>query len=238
MVDARLPAEWLGSIRIDNLSDRAFRVLAGALMWCNGQGTDGAVPDRYTKYLHPDGDDPAAFEELVTAGLWEHVDDGYHLLGWTSSLRQSTAEEVERYREGARRRQKEYRDRQRAETVAAPPPRTISARVARDVTHNAARDVTANVGSGSSTETEKKTRAYATPATTAHVTHNADSPFCAKHPDGTSEPCGACARARTALEARQNALPGLSWDCNFDGHKLVADGTCAVCDHRPQSGVA
>ena len=70
MVDARLPAEWLGSIRIDNLSDRAFRILAGALMWCNGQGTDGSVPARYTKYLHPDGDDQDAFDELEAAGLW------------------------------------------------------------------------------------------------------------------------------------------------------------------------
>lgn len=238
MVDARLPAEWLGSIRIDGLSDRAFRVLAGALMWCNGQGTDGAVPARYTKYLHPDGDDPAAFEELESAGLWEHVHDGYQLLGWTSSLRQSTAEEVERYREGARRRQKEYRDRQRAATVATPPPRAIGARAPRQVTHNEARDLTANVGSGSLTEPEKKARAYATRDTTANVTHNVDSPFCAKHPSGTSEPCGACARARTALEARENRLTIRGWDCTIDGHKLVTDGTCAVCAFRPDRSVA
>lgn len=238
MVDARLPAEWLGSIRIDNLSDRAFRVLAGALMWCNGQGTDGAVPDRYTKYLHPDGDDPAAFEELERAGLWEHVDDGYRLVGWATALRQSTAEEVARYREGAQRRQKEYRDRQRAMPAVTPPPRAIGALPAEDVTHNGARDVTSNVGSGSLTEPGKKTRAYATRDTTAHVTRNADSPFCAKHPEGTLEPCGACARARTALEARENRLSIGGWDCTVDGHKLVTDGTCAVCAFRPDRSVA
>ncbi|MGX5772662.1 hypothetical protein ACWKWN_18110 [Microbacterium trichothecenolyticum] len=238
MVDARLPAEWLGSIRIDNLSDRAFRVLAGALMWCNGQGTDGSVPARYTKYLHPDGDDSAAFDELERAGLWEHVDDGYRLIGWTTSLRQSTAEEVERYREGARRRQKEYRDRQRAASPATPLPHTIGARHTRDVTHNAVRDETANVGSGSLPETMKKRGAYATRDATHHVTHNAGSPSCSKHPTGTSEPCGACARARTALEARESRLTISGWDCTVDGHKLVTDGTCAVCAYRPDRSVA
>jgi hypothetical protein len=238
MVDARLPAEWLGSIRIDNLSDRAFRVLAGALMWCNGQGTDGAVPARYTKYLHPDGDDPAAFDELEQAGLWKHLDDGYRLVGWSSALRQSTAEEVERYREGARRRQKEYRDRQRGAPATSPPPRATSGRATRDVTHNAARDVMANVGSGSLTPTDKKRSAYRTRDATDHVTDDADSPFCAKHPGGTSEPCGACARARTALEARQNRLTINGWDCTVDGHKLVTDGTCAVCAFRPDRSVA
>jgi len=238
MVDARLPAEWLGSIRIDNLSDRAFRVLAGALMWCNGQGTDGSVPSRYTKYLHPDGDDPAAFDELEQAGLWEHVDDGYLLVGWANALRQSTAEEVERYREGARRRQKDYRDRQRAVVVDRPGPRSIRGEATRDVTHDATGDVTPHVGSGSSRQSKMKSGAYATRETTAHVTDNADSPFCTKHPNGTSEPCGACARARTALEARENRLTIRGWDCTVDGHKLVADGTCAVCAYRPDREVA
>lgn len=86
MVDARLPAEWLGSIRIDNLSDRAFRVLAGALR-CNGQGTDGAIPARYTKYLHPDGDDEAAFDELERAGIWTRSHDVGLLDRWPQAGR-------------------------------------------------------------------------------------------------------------------------------------------------------
>jgi hypothetical protein len=49
---------------------------------------------------------------------------------------------------------------------------------------------------------------------------------------------GAGARARTALAARQNALPGLGWDCSIDGHKFVVDGTCAVCEFRPGREVA
>lgn len=224
MVDARLPSEWLGSIRIDNLSDRAFRVLAGALMWCNGQGTDGVIPARYSRYLHPDGEDAEAFGELVRAGLWDHVDDGFRLVGWSTTLRQSTAEEVRRYREGAKRRQKEYRDRQRHGRAVEEPD---------DVTRN----VTAHVGSGSS-HTRPKKSAYASRDVTDVVTHNADSPFCDKHPAGTSDPCGACARVRTALEARESRLTIRGWDCTVDGHKFVADGTCTVCPYRPDRSVA
>ncbi|GAA5203313.1 hypothetical protein [Microbacterium jejuense] len=236
MLDARLPAEWLGSIRIDNLSDRAFRVLVSALMWCSSQGTDGSVPTRYTKYLHPEGDDPAAFDELERAGLWKRVDDGYRLVGWTSTLRQSTAEEVERYREGARRRQKEYRDRQRAAIADHPGPRVMHRQAISDGTPDSTRDMTANVGPGSSDQS--KSGANATREKTAHVTHNADSPFCTKHPTGTPKPCSACARARAVLEARQGRLTIPGWDCTVDGHKPSTDGTCAVCANRPGRSVA
>lgn len=228
MVDARLPAEWLGSIRFDNLSDRAFRILAGALMWCNGQGTDGAVPARYTKYLHPDGDDQGAFDELEAAGLWSRVEDGYLLAGWSDELHQSTAEEIHRYRDAAKRRQQAYRDRRRGTDSGVQGTTAHEPRALRDVTHNATRDVTAHVGSGSLSETPRKS-AYVT----RNVTRHANSPFCAKHPSGTTDPCGACARARTAHDARQNTIAGLVWDCAVDGHKLVVDGTCAVCSYRP-----
>ncbi|MGC5171456.1 hypothetical protein ACLQ2Q_12465 [Microbacterium sp. DT81.1] len=233
MVDARLPAEWLGSIRIDDLSDRAFRILAGALMWCNGQGTDGSIPARYTRYLHPDGDDQAAFDELVGAGFWTRVEDGYFLEGWSTDLRQSTAAEVERYRESSRLRQKAYRDRRRVARASDAPSPLHDPMSTHDVTRDGAHDVTANVGSGSLTAVEEGS-AYAT----GNVTRNADSPFCRKHPHGTTEPCGACARARVALAARHSTIPGLGWDCSSDGHKLVIDGTCAVCDHRPLSHLA
>lgn len=232
MVDARLPAEWLGSIRIDNLSDRAFRVLAGALMWCNGQGTDGVVPDRYTKYLHPDGDDPSAFDELERAGLWERTAEGFLLAGWSGDLRQSTAEEVSRYREAARRRQKAYRDRQRGALNVAPVDQSEAPPLTGDVTRNGTHHVTADVGSGSLSVSPTE-RAYGG----HNVTHNADSPYCRKHPAGTPQPCGACARARTAFEAQQHDTSRRGWDCSLDGHKFVADGSCAVCFLRPRQSV-
>ena len=94
--------------------DRAFRTLAGALMWCNGQGTDGLIPARYTRYLHPDGDHQVAFDELESAGLWERVTDGYRLIGWSEELHQSTAADLLRYRESSRERQRAYRERKRS----------------------------------------------------------------------------------------------------------------------------
>lgn len=213
MVDARLPAEWLGSIRIDNLSDRAFRILAGALMWCNAQGTDGSIPERYTRYLHPDGDDQAAFDEIEGAGLWIRVDDGYVMAGWSTTLRQSTAAQVEEYREASRLRQKRYRDRQRLERSDRPATTAAKSTSTGELTRNATHDLTANVGSGSNRNTRRQS-AHAP----RNVTRDADSPFCGKHPAGTTEPCRACARARVALAARENTITGLGWDCSLDGH--------------------
>lgn len=61
------------------------------------------------------------------------------------------------------------------------------------------------------------------------------SPNCKQHPQGTSESCGACARARRAYEA---AIPGNvitvmpGSNCGEGRHRLVADGTCALCEWR------
>ncbi|MFE1644298.1 hypothetical protein ACFM35_01800 [Microbacterium sp. P01] len=233
MVDARLPAEWLGSIQIDDLSDRAFRILAGALMWRNGQGTDGFVPARYTRYLHPDGDDQAAFDELEKSGFWTRGEDGYQMVGWSQELRQSTAAEVERYRESSRLRQKAYRERRKSAPASAADRPARTPDVTPDSTTNVMRDVTANVGSSSLTKPGKKS-AYVE----RDVTRNADSPFSHKQPSGTVEPRGACARARLASEARQNTIPGLGCDGAIDGHEVVVDGTCAVCAYRPDHSSA
>lgn len=179
--------------------------------------------------LHPDGDDQDAFDELEASGLWSRVEDGYLLAGWSDDLHQSTAEEIHRYRDAAKRRQQAYRDRQRGTNSEPQRATAQEPRAMRDVTHNATSDVTAHVGSRSLSDTTTRS-AYVT----RHVTRHADSPFCANHPTGTSDPCGACARARTAYEARQNTIAGLGWDCAVDGHKLVVDGTCAVCAYRPR----
>lgn len=80
MADARLRAEWLGQMRFDDLSDAAWRVFTSALMWSIGNGTDGVIPRRYLRYLHPDGViEESVRIELVHAGLWSsscrHVRD-------------------------------------------------------------------------------------------------------------------------------------------------------------------
>ena len=113
MVDARLSSEWLGTLRFDALSDAAWRVFSGALMWCNGSGTDGVIPNRYVPRLHPDGEQPEAFAELEKAGLWERTEDGYVMDEWDGALGQSTSAQVETYRANARQRQAKYREKER-----------------------------------------------------------------------------------------------------------------------------
>lgn len=131
MTDARLPDAWLGNPRFDLLSDEAWRVFTGALMWSARNGTDGWIPERYLRALHPDGEKRAAFAEICEAGVWRkeaRADGaGYQLIGWADGLGQSTAEQVERYREKARLRQRRKRAKDRAEEAP------VTRDVARDV---------------------------------------------------------------------------------------------------------
>ena len=247
MVDARLSADWLGSIRFDDLSDRAFRIFAGALMWSNKHGTDGHVPTRYTRYLHPDGTDLDAFTELEDAGLWAAVDDGFQLVGWSSELHQSTAAEVEKYRESARQRQRAYRERQKDSVHGALGQTSERSGPLRDVTRDGNGRLREHVGKGSRiirAHELESAEAYATGNTERDVTRHAPnpgfppSPFCAEHPHGTLEPCGACARARVMFSSQVRPAGATdasrAWDCATDGHKYVVDGSCAVCEIAPE----
>jgi len=68
------------------------------------------------------------------------------------------------------------------------------------------------------------------------------SPFCAKHPQGTDEPCRPCGNARQranvlapqrpAATFMQTVQPGVH--CAPGTHRLVADGTCINCDIRAE----
>lgn len=135
MTDARLRGEWLGNLEFDLLSDRAWRVFTGALMWCAQNGTDGFIPDRYHNRLHPDGanlETRKAEKELTDAGLWEKtrhqpLGKGYQLIDWDGFLGQSTAEQVETYKANARERQRRYRERERSK---------LEKRVMSDVTRH------------------------------------------------------------------------------------------------------
>lgn len=118
MTDARLRGAWLGKMRFDDLSDAAWRIFTSALMWSAEQGTDGVIPTRYVRQLHPLGVMEGANSELVDAGVWKRTPDGYALIDWAGELGQSTAEQVEKYRE--KNRVKAARQRQRqAERVRA-----------------------------------------------------------------------------------------------------------------------
>ena len=118
MVDARLPARWLQMMQFDALSDEAWRVFTGGLMWCVANSTDGHVPARYLKELHPGGVKPAAYDEILAGGLWEETTDGYQFIEWRKVLGQSTAQEVEDYLVKGRVRAQRSRDNQK-ERIAA-----------------------------------------------------------------------------------------------------------------------
>lgn len=203
MADARLRGAWLGKMRFDDLSDTAWRVFTSALMWSTEQGTDGAIPARYVRFLHPDGEQPEAVEELVAAGLAKRVDDGLELIDWAGELGQSTAEQVEEYKRNARERQRKRRQRvasQSNEQGAGESPADESQAVRddsapRDVTANVTRDITRDVGPGPGKELKSI----------------APSRFCARHPEGTDSPCTPCKTARLAFEdsEKANARPSV-----------------------------
>jgi hypothetical protein len=118
MTDARLPGRWLTAVLFEDLSDPTWRVLTGALMFCAEQGTDGLLETRHLKRLHPAGEMPTAYEQLVDAGIWRRVATGYEFVDWSGFIGQSTNAEVTTYRENNRRRQEKLRARRKAERAA------------------------------------------------------------------------------------------------------------------------
>ncbi|MDJ0337625.1 hypothetical protein [Cryobacterium sp. PH31-O1] len=151
MADARLQSHWLNNPEFDDLSDAAWRVLTGALMWSNGRGTDGIIPARYLRMLHPDGEQPEAFRQLEVAGLWIKTATGYQLIEWVKLLGQSTADTVEHNKEMNRIKQQKWRDEQSKKAGKTSPSFTPTPSV--DVTDDVTGYVTGHVGQDK-TETE------------------------------------------------------------------------------------
>lgn len=112
MTDTRLPEHFLTSPTLDGLTSDAFRVYANGLMWSVTHGTDGLIPDRALRLLHPDGRRLELAAELHAAGLWHHDDAGYHVPDFLKY--QTPAEQVEKARTLARERKRKQRDREAA----------------------------------------------------------------------------------------------------------------------------
>lgn len=111
MTDARLPGRWLTDPDLEALSDRAWRIHTGALMWSAEQGTDGRILRRTMRLLHPEGGTAEDARPLIDAGLWEAQGEDFQILNWSPT--QTLAATIERARDNNRRNQANWRERQR-----------------------------------------------------------------------------------------------------------------------------
>jgi hypothetical protein len=159
MTDARLRGEWIGKIKFDNLTDTAWRMFTLGLMWSAEQGTDGHIPARYLRTLHPDGEQPHAIQQIAQAGFWEIITDGVQFIDWDGRLGQSTSLQVETNKANARERQRAFRERERMKLAkavnfqSAPSESDAGMRdVTRDVTSSVTHDVGKGKGEGSGQE--------------------------------------------------------------------------------------
>lgn len=149
MTDSRLPGPWLMNPIMDGLSDRAWRTFTGSLMWSNEAGTDGRIPTRSLRLLHPEGTDDVTRDELVCAGLWARNPDGVEVCNWTLMGQELAAAVAER-KEAARVRAARFRARtanggSNGRARAVPVMRDAGS----DATHRVTRDVGADVGQDS-----------------------------------------------------------------------------------------
>lgn len=108
MTDARLAPSFLDHPVIESLSSDAFRVYVNAIVYSTDKGLDGLVPTRALRLLHPEGMVAGEVKELVTAGLWSAVDDGFVIRNFLRY--QTPAAQVEQEKENARLRKRRSRE--------------------------------------------------------------------------------------------------------------------------------
>lgn len=143
MTDTRLAESFLTHPALDALSDAAHRVYVLGLVYAVSHGTDGRLPRRALRYLHPDGAQPVLVDELLAAGLWQRTGEDYrvrHFLRYQSSAEQvrlaAEARQAQRASEAERKRE------QRAKRKAAESPGGVPPDVPPDVPGDAGRDST------------------------------------------------------------------------------------------------
>lgn len=120
MTDGRIPGKWMNEPRFIEMDVNAWCVFTKAIAWSNEAGTDGLIKRRYLSLLHPDGEQPRAFETIAEMGLWKPIDGGYQLVDWNKKahqggLGQETAENVRAQKKRKRENQQAYRDRKATE---------------------------------------------------------------------------------------------------------------------------
>jgi hypothetical protein len=146
MTDARVPDQWLGKPEFDAMSVETWRVFIGALQWSNRNGTDGKIPNRYLKFLHPDGEKPKAIDWLIKHAFCVTQADSLQFLEWEKKLEQSPAERVEANKESSRIRQQNWRDGQKNPKPKPLPKQPQLEPQSLVETNKVTRDVTRDVG--------------------------------------------------------------------------------------------
>lgn len=188
------------------LSDSAQALWVRAGSYSMKHLTDGGVPVAALPMLRAR---PKAAQELVSAGLWTRVGDGYQFHDW--AIYQPSRGQVEADRAAAAERQRKARESRRDKAV----------------THG--------VSSPSPTQPNPTQPIKEAENTGGGGTRG---PFCSRHPGGTSDPCGPCRTARLSFEdaaKRETAKPTPTparfvrpEDCDHPA-RLVLDGYCSKC---------
>ncbi|AZZ52616.1 hypothetical protein C1I64_11575 [Rathayibacter festucae DSM 15932] len=133
-------------------------MMTGALMWSAEQGTDGQIPIRSLRLLHPDGTDTSAVNELIDAKVWERQTDHVQVLNWEQT--QSLAVDVEWQRERNRNKNKALREREREKSRARTPSFTedsMTGQVTEDMTGHPGGKASARTGQDLEAQVEAKT---------------------------------------------------------------------------------
>jgi hypothetical protein len=122
VTDARFPESLLTSTVYDGLSSDAFRVAVLGTLWAVSQRTDGRLPERALRFLHPDGRRTDCAAELVAAGIWKVNSDGWEIADFLerqTSAAQLAAAEMAREAERANATQRKRDQRAREKAVSS-----------------------------------------------------------------------------------------------------------------------
>jgi len=211
--------------------DEALGLWVRAGSYCMAYLTDGWVP---LWWIRQQKRGKVLANRLEKCGLWSPVsrenEPGYQFHEFTGPGRQDSAETIKADREKARQRQEAWR---------------LSRRDSR-VTNTVTNGVT---NGGSNAESPGIPNPTQPNPTQLVVTLGGEltqvGPHCPRHPNGTSDPCGACADARRAhqaaeadelaarrkqAQATRKAIEDCP-HCDEHGMRELNDDTLVRCDH-------
>lgn len=194
-----------------DLADAAEVMFVRSIAWAGELGQAGFIPEQDVELLTRRRRYADVVDVLISLGLWETAPGGYRVVRWTDWNGELDA--LARRRAADRERQRRRRER--------------LARASRDASRDDSRDVTRTEGE----EDKEPKQLGGESATGDRASRDSQPPrTCAKHPNGTNDPCGPCKDARiahdrwhTAKNARQRDSP------RCPRHRGQLAATCGLC---------